>query len=117
MKVGVIGSRGFDDYDLLAKMLSRIDITLLVSGGADGADYLGELYADKNKIPKKIFHPDWKQFGKQAGFIRNTDIINESEMIIAFWDKKSKGTKDSIDKVNEYNKKNNIKKKLLIIEI
>lgn len=104
MKVAVIGSRTFSDYKLVKETLSTINITLLVSGGAIGADSLGEQYAKLNGIPTKIFYPDWKKYGKKAGFIRNSDIINESEMVIAFWDGKSKGTLDSIKKAEELNK-------------
>lgn len=104
MKVGVIGSRGFKDYDLVVKTLSKMDISLIVSGGAIGADTLGERYAKENNIETKIFLPDWKTHGKSAGFIRNTDIINESEIIVAFWDGVSRGTKDSIDKANKLEK-------------
>jgi hypothetical protein len=33
--------------------------------------------------------------------IRNSDIIKTSELVVAFWDGKSTGTKDSIDKANK----------------
>jgi hypothetical protein len=105
MKVAVIGSRTFSDYALVKSTLCSLDITLLVSGGAMGADSLGEQYAKLNKIPTKIFYPDWQTYGRKAGFLRNTDIINESELIVAFWDGKSKGTLDSIKKAEELNKK------------
>lgn len=104
MKVGVIGSRGFKDYDLVVKTLSSMNITLIVSGGAMGADTLGERYAKENNIETKIFLPDWKTHGKAAGFLRNTDIINESDTIVAFWDGSSRGTADSIAKANKLNK-------------
>jgi hypothetical protein len=104
MKVAVIGSRTFSDYKLVKETLSTLNITLLVSGGAMGADSLGEQYAKLNEIPTKIFYPDWKTHGKKAGFLRNTDIIKESELIVAFWDGKSKGTLDSIKKTEELNK-------------
>jgi hypothetical protein len=77
----------------------------LVSGGAKGADTLGERYAKEHNIETKIFLPDWEKYGKKAGFLRNTDIINEAELIIAFWDGQSKGTKDSIDKAFKSEKK------------
>ena len=86
MKVAVIGSRTFNDYEEVKRSLSAINITLLVSGGAKGADTLGEQYAKENNIPTKIFLPDWNKHGKAAGFIRNTDIINEAELVVAFWD-------------------------------
>lgn len=105
MKVAVIGSRTFDNYDEVKNTLSTLKISLLVSGGAKGADSLGERYAKENNIETKIFHPDWDKYGKRAGFLRNSDIINEAELIVAFWDGQSKGTKDSIDKALKSDKK------------
>lgn len=105
MKVAVIGSRGFNDYELVKTTLSSLNITLLVSGGAKGADSLGERYAKENNINTLIFKPDWEKHGKAAGMIRNTDIVNNAETIIAFWDGESKGTKDSITKAEKLGKK------------
>jgi len=105
MKVAVIGSRTFNDYEEVKRTLSLINITELISGGAKGADSLGERYADENNIQKKIFLPDWERFGKAAGMIRNTDIIENAEFIIAFWNGTSKGTLDSMNKATKLNKK------------
>jgi len=105
MKVAVIGGRDFNDYEKVKQTLSNIDITELISGGAKGADSLGEQYAKGKGIPTKIFLPDWNKHGKIAGFIRNTDIIKDADLVVAFWDQKSKGTKDSIDKAYKLNKK------------
>lgn len=105
MKVAVVGSRGFSDYKLLSETLDKIKITLIVSGSAKGADTLGEQYAKENNIPTKIFPPDWEKYGKMAGFLRNTDIINEAELVVAFWDNISKGTLDSINKAKKLDKK------------
>jgi len=104
MKVGIIGSRTFNDYGLMVESLKGLKITTIISGGAIGADILAEQYAKENDIPTKIFLPDWNKHGKSAGFLRNTDIVNESEMIIAFWDGISNGTKDSIEKAKKLNK-------------
>jgi len=97
MKLAVIGSRSFNDMELLNDTLSKYDIELLISGGAKGADALAEHYALKNNIPVLIFKPDW-DIGKHAGFIRNTTIIESCDHVVAFWDGKSKGTMDSIKK-------------------
>jgi hypothetical protein len=111
MIIGVIGSRTFIDYDLMVDTLKHIKITKIVSGGARGSDSLAERYAKEHNIPTQIFLPDWEKNGKSAGFKRNTDIVNESDMIVAFWDETSKGTLDSIKKAEKLNKK------ILIINI
>lgn len=106
MKTAVVGSRIFADYNKLAAYLDTIKdkITLIVSGGAKGADSLGERWAYKNSIPTLIFKPDWSKYGKGAGFIRNEDIVKNSDMILAFWDGKSKGTEHTINLAKQYNK-------------
>ena len=105
MKLSIIGSRSFFDYTMLEKILNKEKIDILVSGGAIGADSLGEQYAENNNIPTLIFKPDWKRFGRAAGFIRNKDIIDNSDKVIAFWDGKSKGTLNSINLAKKQNKK------------
>lgn len=100
MKLAVIGSREFNDFDLLCQkldaLMQRKEITLIISGGARGADSLAERYARDRGIPTQVLKPDWEKFGKSAGFRRNMDIIEACEACIAFWDGESKGTLHSI---------------------
>lgn len=97
MKVAVIGSRSFNDYKKLKSVLSEFDISLIVSGGAKGADKLAEKYAKENNIPTSIHLPNYDEFGKFAPLVRNNNIIEEAESVIAFWDGVSLGTKYTID--------------------
>ena len=98
MRIAVIGSRDFNDYDQLKMVLNEHDnIELLVSGGAKGADSLGESWAKEKNVPTLIFKPEWDKYGRSAGFKRNQDIVNNSDLVIAFWDGQSRGTKSSID--------------------
>jgi hypothetical protein len=108
MKVAVIGSRSFTDYERLTQVLSGMAVTEIISGGAQGADTLAERYATTHGIPTLIFKPDWKKYGRAAGPIRNKDIINNAEVVVAFWDGKSKGTLSSI-KLAEKNDKELVK--------
>ena len=106
MYIGIIGSRTFNDYVMMIKFILNyvkiIEIECVVSGGAEGADKLGEKFAEEYGIPTKIFLPDWKNLGKIAGKIRNTDIVLNSHIVFIFWNGVSKGTKDSIDKCIKY---------------
>lgn len=120
MRLGVIGSRNFNNYDNLKAVLDGFNITTIVSGGADGADTLGERYADENDIEKDIHEADWNnldvvpcairtrrdgsKYNVLAGFNRNTDIVNNSDMIIVFWDGKSTGTRDSMKQAHKQKK-------------
>lgn len=66
-----------------------------------GADKLAEKYAKHYDIPTKIFLPDWNQFGKSAWYIRNKLIVENADIVIAFYDGASKGTKLTIDLVKK----------------
>jgi len=98
MKVGIVGSREFKNYELFSDVMKQYlsDISWVVSGGAPGADSLAEKWAKENKKMLTIYPADWLNLGKKAGYVRNTDIVKNSDMIIAFWDGKSKGTKHTI---------------------
>lgn len=105
MKIGIVGSRDFSDYSVLVSHIVEVinirDITAIVSGGAYGADSLGAKFGKEYGIPVEVFLPDWQTHGKAAGFIRNSEIVNNSDMIIAFWDMESRGTKDTISKAQK----------------
>ena len=106
MKIAVIGSRNFANYELLKKTLSEITgITKVISGGAKGADSLAEQWAKENQIETVIYKPDWAKYGRGAGVVRNRLIIEDCDLCIAFWDGESKGTKSSIDHCKKLNKK------------
>lgn len=103
--VAVVGSRSFSDYGLLCERLSDIPIGRLVSGGAAGADSLVEQYAKDNGIDILVIKPDWQRHGRGAGFIRNKIIVDTSDMVVAFWDGASRGTKDSMDHAEKTGKR------------
>lgn len=98
----VAGSRGFSDYklmkDSLDTLLSDAEDVIIVSGGARGADRLAEKYAEENDMKMERYPADWDRYGKGAGFMRNSEMVNMSDCAVFFWDGKSNGTKDSITK-------------------
>lgn len=104
VKVIIAGSRSFGDYDWLCDIcdsilerLSEQHEIVVLSGGAKGSDTMGELYAKERGYIFKRFPPDWNRFGRAAGPIRNRDMADNADILIAFWDGKSLGTKSMID--------------------
>lgn len=102
-KVIVAGSRGFNDYKLLERKLSHYLSRFksheieIVSGGARGADLLGERFAKEKGCCIKRFIPDWDKWGKSAGYRRNAEMAKYADACVVFWDGVSKGTKHMID--------------------
>ena len=99
MKCIIAGGRDFDDFKRLFSIMDKCPyrITEVVCGGAKGADSLGSSWAMERDIPVKLFIPDWEGLGKRAGFVRNAEMGDYADMLVAFWDNKSKGTKNMID--------------------
>lgn len=100
----IAGSRDFEDYELLKsvcdRMLSEKKLThdiVIISGGARGADSLGEKYAEENGFAIDRHPADWERDGKSAGYIRNKEMAEVADACICFWDGESKGTKHMID--------------------
>lgn len=89
IKVIIAGSRTFSDYSLLATvcdhMLQNQDEVEIVSGGAKGADKLGELYAEERGYEVEEFPAFWSQFGASAGYMRNKQMAEYADALIAFW--------------------------------
>lgn len=96
MKLAIVGSRTWKDRDLIRRALLEIQPTIVISGGASGADYIAHLEADRLHIPVVVYKAEWARFGKSAGAKRNQTIVNECDKLIAFWDGVSKGTAISI---------------------
>ena len=105
MKVIIAGSRNFNDYNLLKtscdNLLTQFTNIEIVSGTARGADKLGERYAREKGYDIKEFPANWDKHGKSAGYIRNDEMAQYADMLIAFWDGTSKGTKHMVDLANK----------------
>lgn len=121
LRVIIAGSRDFTDYRLLEEKCSTIIMGELIknedrelqkiriiSGTARGADKLGERFAKNKRYKLSRFPADWGLYGKSGGYIRNVEMAefsmkdNNVGVLIAFWDEKSKGTKNMIDIAKRY---------------
>lgn len=90
MKVAIIGSRSLSVPDL-EKYLPP-ETSEIVSGGAQGVDTSARIHAVKNNIKLTEFLPDYAAYGREAPLIRNIEIIKYADIVLAFWDGKSRGT-------------------------
>lgn len=95
-QVIIAGGRDFSDYALLCQ---KCDIffrdktpTAIISGMARGADSLGVQYAQEHGIQVMQFPADWAGLGKRAGMVRNLQMLDVADAVIAFWNGVSRGT-------------------------
>ena len=103
MKVLVCGGRDYvDDPPILKQELDALHasrrgpITLIIHGGASGADTLGGMWAKENKVPMLVFYADWKTHGKAAGPIRNQRMLQDGGIDLVIACPGGRGTDDMI---------------------
>lgn len=100
MKVIVCGSRSWDDVAKMREVLDTLpEGTVIVHGGAPGADKMAGSLARKRGFSPIVYPAQWDKHGKAAGPIRNRQMLDVElpDLVIAFWDGVSRGTKDMID--------------------
>ncbi|MFZ2537535.1 MAG: hypothetical protein WAX04_01375 [Oscillospiraceae bacterium] len=97
MRVAIIGSRDCGNLTI-EKVLQNVpkEATSIISGGAIGADSFAKPVAIALNLPLEEILPDYQTFGKIAPIIRNKTIVDRADIIIAFWDYKSKGTQNAL---------------------
>ena len=103
-KLVVAGSRDFNDYNLLSTTLDEVVAELkteynvtIVSGTANGADKFGEKYAEKHGLKIERHPANWGRFGRDAGPIRNAEMVKESDGVVVFWNGHSAGASNIIE--------------------
>jgi hypothetical protein len=124
MKIIICGPRTLEDYDLIDKAIkeSGFKITTVISGGAKGADSLGEKWAKSNKIKIDRKAAEWdnlelpnavvkerinpwtkklEKYNANAGFYRNSEMVAIAEGCIAIQLEETAGTQDTIKKCKD----------------
>ena len=103
MKLLVAGSRAVKEFDLSPYIPPDVD--LLISGGATGIDTIAEQYADEHNIPKLIIRPEYSRYGRGAPIVRNKQMVEAADTVLAIWDGRSKGTLSTINYAQKLSKK------------
>lgn len=104
MKVIIAGSRTLElDLTDIVKA-SGFTVTTVVEGGARGIDYAARMWAEANNIPVITMKADWDLYGNAAGPVRNEDMANIADALIAVWDGSSRGTQHMIRAMNKKKK-------------
>lgn len=100
MKTIIAGNRNYTNKrfidNQIREYMKHTPISEILEGGATGVDELAGLFAITNNIPRKTFYAPWAKYGKQAGPIRNEDMVRQADALLAFWDGRSRGTADII---------------------
>ena len=110
-RIIICGGRHFKDYNALESLVDSVLVEKglsnneveIVSGHCEGADMLGELYAEKHGIICKVFPAEWENYGRAAGPIRNSQMIEYASesaipIVVAFVSPRTKGTTDTVNK-------------------
>lgn len=108
MKIAIVGSRDFTNYEAMKKAFDIVKeqypVSEILTGCAMGADSLAVQLANERDYKLTVFKADWNRYGKGAGPVRNTDLVNKSDIVMVFWNGISRGSKDVIRKAIMANK-------------
>jgi hypothetical protein len=98
MRTIIAGSRSITDLSVVREAVasSGFRVTEVVSGGARGVDRLGERLASMLGVPCRVFPADWDAHGRSAGVIRNREMAEYANALVAVWDGRSRGTANMI---------------------
>ena len=94
MKIAIIGSRNLH-VDHLEDYIPK-ECTEIVSGGASGIDTCARQFAERNGLQHTEFPPDYSRYKRGAPHVRNKQIVEYADVVYAFWDGKSAGTRSVI---------------------
>lgn len=119
MHIGIIGSRRRDSAHDLSQVRSALVSVIvsgkeiaptIVSGGCPkGGDRFAEILAKEFKLSIIIYRAEWRKYGKAAGFIRNTYIAEDSDVLIAcVAEDRTGGTEDTIKKFKNLHPNNHL---------
>src|SRR5579859_482231 len=104
MKIGIVGSRDFEDLDQVRAYVRGLDReSVVVSGGARGVDSVAVEEAGVCGLEYVVFEADWVSLGKRAGMMRNEKLVLFCEKVVVFWDGASSGSKSVIELCKKYN--------------
>lgn len=110
IRLTIGGCRTFDNYEIFSKFVGECiesinhhDRIIILSGHCKGTDLMAEKYAAEKEYEIEIYPADWKKYGRSAGPKRNREMVEKSDVVVAFWDSNSRGTKSLIEYANKKN--------------
>lgn len=105
MRIAIVGSRDYPRWDVIRKYIATLPAgTVVVSGGARGVDSVAVKDAQLRGLEVRVYPADWENLGKGAGFVRNQQIVDDADKVVAFWDEKSRGTMDTVARAKKAGK-------------
>jgi hypothetical protein len=101
-RVAIVGSRDYPHFDHVFAFVDQLPPdAIVITGGAKGPDTWAEQRARKRGLQGVVHRAHWKVgllHDPLAGFKRNSVVVADSDVVVAFWDGKSTGTADTIRK-------------------
>lgn len=110
MKLAIVGTRNpgvsYAEWEqILLSKISIEEVEMIVSGGAKGVDTFAKIFAGRHHILIMEFLPEYSKFGRNATLRRNTQIVREASVVVAFPSPESRGTFHSIKEAQRLGKR------------
>ena len=100
-RILICGDRNYKDWRKVQDYLETLSkTTIIIHGGAKGADSIAGNLATYFKMKVMKFPAEWDKYGKAAGVLRNQQMLDEGypDLVVYFHKdlENSKGTKDMV---------------------
>lgn len=101
----ICGSRGINQLNI-SRYVKNIDkIQKIVHGGCRGIDAIADSWAKANNIETIVYKPNYKVYGKRAPLVRDEEMVEFADVVICFWNGKSRGSKYTCDYAKKIGRK------------
>ena len=88
----ICGSRSINQLNISRYIKNIGKIQKIVTGGCRGVDTIADSWAKANNLETIVYKPNYKVYGKRAPLVRDEEMVEFADVVIAFYDGKSKGT-------------------------
>ena len=100
-RLAIVGSRDYPRLDIVRTYVRLLKPgTVVISGGARGVDSVAENEARDRGLEVVVHVAEWRTRGRAAGPLRNSTIVIDCDQLVAFWDTKSRGTMDAMNRAS-----------------
>ena len=100
MRVAIVGSRHFADparvVDYVKSLPARASI---ITGSASGVDAAATKAAREKGIPVQVIPASFEELADPSkSAARNQRLVDACDVLVAFWDGSSKGTRNTVER-------------------
>ena len=100
MRVAIVGSRHFSDPGRVTDYVNSLPARAsIITGSASGVDAAATKAAREKGVPVQVIPASFDELADTAkSAVRNQRLVDACDVLVAFWDGSSKGTRTTVER-------------------